>query len=915
MKISVIVPVYNNERFVLDALNSVDSQGIDDLELIIVNDGSSDRSEEVISEFVREHPYAIKITQENKGVSAARNAALDIASGEFVGFLDSDDVYRPSALQDMLFVAEQNKADLVIGESRSVGTFEDSVLRQARNLSKRTYISKDDKDLVYNFSVCNKLFRRDLIEKHHIRFQPVKHAEDGLFLFTYIDHCGIISGCPRYMYEYRKRVVLDSQSALKSLNISMLDSVLEAIDRIGDIVRDISDELWREYLVRVFRVTLLDEYYRRLWTLDDEAFEKLLASLEKYKSMLDEESWERVLYWSQDIEIEEGFKTRKAIAAAPVISVIIPYGLEAEDYSNVLYTLYYQLCPDFEVVADERYRDVTDNEYVIRDNFHFCPAADDDWSSLLEQSRGKMINIVDIPCIYGDRTLVRASNRLKNAGAEFVSFVVRGYDSGEAFLFKNIEEVFEQEKAIDNPTRQKRNETDCFWMNKLFDRDAVERVFAYCKEHEAGKDPRSYVAIAYKMLVYKRYKNNFIGAPMKCFDLTKEEVISKKVPVVEQNTRKKQTAGEIIRWMFYFICRCFVPVNRNKVLFLSDIRDSIGGNYEPLYTELEKKGYDIICDFKASKKAKEGRRQKLLRMYNLATARFIVLEDFHKYTEKLRIRRNQDLVQLWHAAGAFKKFAWSRASGSEALSISTGYKKITKAIVSAEDIRGNYAEAFNIDVSKVLATGLPRTDIFFDQEYMQNIRDVYDKRYPVLKGKKILLFCPTYRGLTLNDATYAFQLLDPERMLEAMGEDSVIIFKWHPALTTALKKKKKVPFDYSLYKGRVLDLSDERDINNLLMIADVCVTDYSSVIFEYELMEKPMIYFWYDANDYRMGRGVYYDLDEYVYGRVAYNFEELLEAIRDMELCKEKRAAFHKKFMSACDGNATKRVADVIFRK
>lgn len=915
MKITVIVPVYNNERFVLDALKSVDEQGIDDLELIVVNDGSSDRSEEVISEFVREHPYAIKITQENQGVSAARNAALDIATGEFVGFLDSDDVYRPDALKNMIFVAEENKADLVIGESKSVGTFEDSVLRQARNLSQKTYISKDDTDLVYNFSVCNKLFRRDLIEKNHIRFQPVKHAEDGLFLFTYIDHCDIISGCPRYVYEYRKRVALDSQSALKSLNESMLDSVLEAIDSIGDIIRKISDELWREYLVRVFRVTLLDEYYRRLWTLDDKAFEKLLANLEKYKSMLDEESWEQVLYWSQDIEIENGFKTRREIAEAPVISVIIPYGLKATDYSNVLYTLYYQLCPDFEVVSDERYREVTDEEYVIRDNFHFCPASDNDWSSLLEKSRGKMINIVDIPCIYGDRTLVRASNRLKNAGAEFVSCIVRGYENGEAFLFKSIEEVFEQEKSIDNPTRQKRNETDCFWMNKLFNRDAVGRVFAYCKEHDPGSDPRSYVATAYKMLVYKRYKSNFIGAPIECFDLSKEEVISKSEAVDEQKTQKKGTATNSILWMFYFICRLFVPVNRNKVLFLSDIRDSIGGNYEPLYKELEQRGYDIICDFKASKKAKEGRRKKLQRMYDLATARFIVLEDFHVYTEKLSIRRNQDLVQLWHAAGAFKKFAWSRATGSEALNISPGYKKTTKAIVSAEDIRVNYAEAFNIDISKVFATGLPRTDIFFNEEYKKNIRDIYDERYPVLKGKKILLFCPTYRGTTLGEADYAFSLIEPERLLEAMGEDSVVIFKWHPALTTALKKKKKVPYDYSQYKGRVLDLSDERDINNLLMIADVCITDYSSVIFEYELMEKPMIYFWYDANDYRMGRGVYYDLDEYVYGRVAYDFDELLEAIRDKDLCKERRAEFHRKFMSACDGNATKRVADVIFKK
>ena len=915
MKITVIVPVYNNERFVLDALRSVDEQRVDSLELIIVNDGSSDQSETVISEFVREHSYAKKITQENKGVSAARNAALDIATGEYIGFLDSDDVYRPNALRDMLFVAEENKADLVIGESMSVGTFEDSELRHAKSLSMKTYINKDDPDLVYNFSVCNKLFRREIIENNHIRFQPVKHAEDGLFLFTYISQCGIITGCPRYVYEYRKRVVLDSQSALKSLDESMLDSLLEAVNRIGYIVKEISEELWKAYLVRVFRVTLLDEYYRRLWTLDDATFDKLLFNLEKYRKFLDDDEWKEVLDYSKDIEIENRFKTRKEISDTPAISILVPDGLEKEDYSNVLHTLYYQLCPDFEVITDECYRSVTDEEYIRRSNFHFCTVSNDGWEKLLEKSKGKMISIVDSPCIYSDRTFVRAINGLKNTGADFVSFIIRGYENGEAFLIKSIEEAFEKEKGIDNETRQKRNETDVRWMNKLFYRDALKRVFDYCKATDIGKGSQDCVAVAFKMLVYVRQQKNYIGAPMKSLIINGQEILSKKGVCTENKPITESESGEFFKWLFYFVCRCLIPVNNNKVLFLSDIRDSIGGNYELLYKELERKGFDIICDFKASKTTKESRRKQLFRMYNLASAKYIVLEDFHACTERLIVRRNQDLVQLWHAAGAFKKFAWSRASGNESINISKGYKKTTKAIVSAEDIRDNYAEAFNIDVSKVLATGLPRTDIFFDRDYLDNIREVYNKRYPMLNGKKILLICPTYRVTTQEGVDYAFDMLDPEKMLEVLGEDYVIVFKWHPILTAALKEKRKQPYDYALYRGRVMDLSGERDINNLLMIADVCVTDYSSVIFEYELMVKPMIYYWYDANDYRMGRGVYYDLDEYVYGRVAYTFDDLLKALQDMELCKEKRAAFHKKFMSACDGNASKRVADTIFKR
>ncbi len=914
MKISVIVPVYNNEKFVLDALQSVDEQGISDLELIVVNDGSSDGSEEVIREFAGTHPYVVFISQENKGVSAARNAALDVAQGEYVGFLDSDDVYRPSALENMLYVAEENKADLVIGESKSVGTFGNSPLPQASRLSKKTFISKDDPDLVYNFSVCNKLFRRDLIEKNNLRFQAVKHAEDGLFLFSYINCCGVITGCPRYVYEYRKRIVLDSQSALKSLNETMLDSALEATDRIGEIVKKTSESLYEEYNRRVMRVTLLNEYYRRLWTLDDKAVTKLIANLEKYKARLDEESWNRVLELTQDIDITEGFRTKEQIAADPAISVIVPAGLDADDYSNLLQTVYFQLCPDFEVIADSSYKDITGPEYSDKLNFRFCADEDGSWRSLIEASKGEMITIAASPCIYNENTLQVARRYLKKSGTDFISFMIRGYDDGQAYVIREIEDVFKADKIIDNNTRSHLNETDGFWINKLFYRRAVLKLFDWCRENEPDKAPAEYAKDAFRVLLYDRAKSIICGAPVKCFASLKSDITLLERDAAVRGP-KKMTHWEIFLWAVYHFCRIFIPVRKNRVLFLSDIRGRIGGNYKPLYNELEKKGFDIICDFKASKSVKESRRRQVIRMYNVAVSRYIVLEDFHQYTERMRVRRNQDLVQLWHAAGAFKKFAWSRALSSEKLNVNAGYKKITKAIVSAEAIRCNYAEAYQIDISKVLPTGIPRTDIFYDRSYMENIRAEYDKRYPALAGKKILLICPTYRGRVLSNATYAFDQLDPGRILEVLGDEYVVVFKWHPALTTVLRKKRIEPYDYAMYNGRVMDMSDEPDINNLLMISDACITDYSSVIFEYELMDKPMIYYWYDANDYRMGRGVYYDLDEYVYGRVAYNFEELLEALRDMDLSEDKRAAFHEKFMSACDGHAAKRVADVIFTK
>lgn len=365
--------------------------------------------------------------------------------------------------------------------------------------------------------------------------------------------------------------------------------------------------------------------------------------------------------------------------------------------------------------------------------------------------------------------------------------------------------------------------------------------------------------------------------------------------------------------LFYRFCSAFIPVKRKKVLFLSDIRSSLGGNYAPLYDRLIQKGFEVVCDFSADKRAYKGKKRLLKRAYDLATSGYIVLEDFHSDTEWVTVRKNQELVQLWHAAGAFKKFAWSRNEDNPSFKISGGYTKITKAIVSAEDIRKDYASAYRIDIDKVLATGIPRTDIFFDREYMDSVRNIYDERYPELKGKKILLFAPTYRGNSLKKAYYDLDRIDPGKLQQALGEDYAIVFKWHPAMAQRLKREHTEAYDYAGYGGTVLDLSSERDINDLMMIADIVITDYSSVVFEYELMHKPIIYYWYDIEAYRDDRGFYYDLDEYVYGSIAYDFDQLLEAVKHPDMCDDKRAEFHRKFMSACDGHSAERVMEQIF--
>ena len=360
------------------------------------------------------------------------------------------------------------------------------------------------------------------------------------------------------------------------------------------------------------------------------------------------------------------------------------------------------------------------------------------------------------------------------------------------------------------------------------------------------------------------------------------------------------------------------PLKENRVLFISDVRKDIGdGNLAYIYNYLPEK-YEKVTSFKSDRRIKRSLKDRFKLIYNLSVSKYILLDDFSRTTSYIKVRKNQELIQLWHGPGAYKKFGHSRALGSGDLKdtvIHPGYKKYTIATVSSEDIRPCYAEAFSISVDKVHATGFPRTDLFFDKKEMnQKIKNVY-KKYPFMKDKKVILFAPTYRGTKVSDAYYDFDKIDLGKIYKEYKDEYVFVFKWHPALYNNIANGKVEGFDFSKYSDFYYDLSEERDINDLLLVSDILITDYSSVIFDWAFLERPIIYFAYDKEDYENGRGLYFPFDEYIFGSVAKNCDELIKAIKKKDLCKSKRKKFIDKFIGACDGHSTEKTYKFIFEK
>ena len=363
--------------------------------------------------------------------------------------------------------------------------------------------------------------------------------------------------------------------------------------------------------------------------------------------------------------------------------------------------------------------------------------------------------------------------------------------------------------------------------------------------------------------------------------------------------------------IFYIYFKNTNKVKENKILFLSDSRADLSGNFKFVYDEImkDKNKYEVTTLLKKNLSTKKTLKEKINLCREIALSKYIFLDDFYPIIYVLKLRKETKLIQLWHAMGAYKTVGYSRAGkpgGPDSKSLT--HRGYTGAIVSSESIRKNYAEAFNMDIEKVHALGIPRTDIFFDKKYEKNVKKrIYDK-YPMLKNKKVIMFAPTFRGNGQMTAYYDFSWIDFKKLKKSFSKDYVCIIKLHPFI-------KNIP-DYDFENDDFyIDLTSEREINDLLFVTDVLVTDYSSVIFEYSFFERPVVFFTPDLDDYRNSRDFYYSLDKYTYGDIAKNDDELIKCIKKGKVNKKKIEEFRDYFCSSCDGNSTKKVVDFYIRK
>ena len=360
----------------------------------------------------------------------------------------------------------------------------------------------------------------------------------------------------------------------------------------------------------------------------------------------------------------------------------------------------------------------------------------------------------------------------------------------------------------------------------------------------------------------------------------------------------------------FFLFHCLFPlmykwysrnqIEKRRVLFIEIRYAELTNNFTLLYEEFcKKETYSVDVAFLGNSvfSYMDYIRACIEMLKKLAAAEYVLVDESSNVLAAIPIRKETKIIQVWHGCGAFKRFGYEGMADIN----EKYYNEYYFTTVSSPEVVDIYAKSMGQPKEKILPIGVSRTDVFFDKQYVISCENEIRERYDIAGDKKVILYAPTFRG-NVQDAKSP-KLLDPAKLYDKLKERYVILYKGHPAV-------KDTPDIPAIYSRFFVDASKEK-IETLMCAADMCITDYSSLIFEYALLERPMYFYAYDYKEYVTERGFYYNYNDFIPGEIYYYEEELAEGIiKGNGEISDKLVYFRKRFMSSCDGKSTSRIID-----
>lgn len=373
----------------------------------------------------------------------------------------------------------------------------------------------------------------------------------------------------------------------------------------------------------------------------------------------------------------------------------------------------------------------------------------------------------------------------------------------------------------------------------------------------------------------------------------------------------KQILYRMYAALFYMYS--LLPTNKNKTTFIMTHDESINGNIMRMYQKVKSERPNEICKFVTKKdlKAQKGWRRLIKEVvfvcessFHLATSHVIFLDNVFLPMALMRFKKEVQIIQLWHGCNTLKKFGQLSNTGQLKKLEKRANSRYTHLITSSTKMNKLHEEAFGVDEDKIYALGLPRMDSLFQEEsVLQKEREAFYKSYPQLKGKTLILYAPTFRD---NDLGLTNEKMDLSQVAKALSDKYVIMTKFHPFVCQNYKQ---------VEGSKLIDVSHYDDLNRLLLVADILITDYSSIIFEYAILGKPMIFYAYDQEVYEHElRGFYYPYEEYVPGVVVRSRKELLRCLKEQSYLGYMDGSFIEGYLDYKDAQAAARLYKKIYK-
>ncbi len=381
---------------------------------------------------------------------------------------------------------------------------------------------------------------------------------------------------------------------------------------------------------------------------------------------------------------------------------------------------------------------------------------------------------------------------------------------------------------------------------------------------------------------------------------------------VFQNFKKNFLSSRVfLRRIYALFARKAHDLSKPTVLFMTEQSDVLKSNLKAVYDRMLARGMDkdyrILVSARAATAGPQSKMSWIELTKKMAQSDIIFLDDHAPVLDWLLLKENTKVVQLWHAGAGFKSSGYSRWGHEGCPSPVSCHRQYRYGIAGSKNIAPFFSEVWGINDELVLPTGMPRMDEYLDAEHRKETTEALYRKYPMCKGKKVILFAPTYRGRNQRTAYYPYELIDFERLYRECGEKYVVLFKMHPWVNNDIAISPK-------YADRFVDVKTYPDINDLFYITDLLITDYSSNIFEYSLMRKPMLFFAFDKIQYSFSRGFHRDYEEAAPGKVCYTFTELMDALAAEDFEFEKVEQYVEHHFDYIDSNASDRVIDWIVR-